>query len=249
MSLDITTPLFNDICQLIDSTRNQASRQVNSLLVLLHWQIGQRVHLAILKEERAEYGEKIIQHLANQLTMAYGRGFGSRALFRMVRFAKLYPDKQIVTTLSTLLSLSHFMELILLEDPLKRQFYTEMCRLGHWSVRELRKKIGGMLYERTTISRKPEELIEQDLKLLQERNELSQDLVFRDPYVLDFLQLSPSFSEMDLENAILDELCSFLQELGSDFCFITRQKRITIDDEDYYLDLRCEPWRAEGEGE
>ena len=237
MKYGITSNLFKEICHLIESTRARAAQHVNSALVLLYWGIGQRINLEILQEERAEYGEKIIKQLASQLTLTYGRGFSSRALFRMVRFARFYPNEQIVTTLSALLSFSHFVELILLDDPLKRQFYTELCRLEHWSVRELRKKIDSMLYERTAISHKPEELIELDLKLLQERNEISEKLVFRDPYVLDFLQLPYSFSEADLENAILDELCNFLQELGSDFCFITRQKRITIDDEDFYLDL------------
>lgn len=155
----------------------------------------------------------------------------------MVRLAKLYPEERIVVTLSPLLSWSHFIELISLDDPLKRQFYTEMSRLEHWSVRDLRKKIDGMLYERTAISHHPESVIINDLKKLQERNELTEELVFRDPYILDFLRLPTSFSESDLEDAILDELCNFLQEIGTDFCFIGRQKRITIDNEDFYIDL------------
>jgi predicted nuclease of restriction endonuclease-like (RecB) superfamily len=138
---------------------------------------------------------------------------------------------------SPLFSWSHFIELITIEDPLKRQFYTELCRLEHWSVRELRKKLDGMLYERTALSKKPEVLIEQDLKNLQQRDEPTKELVFRDPYILDFLQLPAVFSESDLETAILDQLCEFLHELGTDFCFIARQKRITIDNEDFYIDL------------
>jgi hypothetical protein len=100
MKNDVTTNLFNDIRQLIDSTRAYVAQTVNSSLVLLYWKMGQLIHIEILKEERAEYGETIIKQLASQLTLAYGRGFSSRAIFRMVRLAKMYPDEQIVTTLS-----------------------------------------------------------------------------------------------------------------------------------------------------
>ena len=155
----------------------------------------------------------------------------------MIRFSKLFSDQQIVSTAWRLLSWSHFRELTGIEEPLKREFYSEMCRIEHWSVRELVQKINGMLYERTAISHKPEQVIQQDLATLREKNEVSQDLVFRDPYILDFLSLPNAFSESNLEYAILDEITRFLQELGNDFCFIGRQKRITIDNDDYYIDL------------
>lgn len=233
----VESRLFQDISQLIESARNQVAYYVNSSMVLLHWKIGQRIYSEVLKEKRAEYGERVIKELSVQLKERYGRSFDSRALFRMVRFAKLYPEEQIVVTLSPLLSWSHFIELINLDDLLKRKFYTEMCRLEHWSVRDLRKKIDGMLYERTAISRQPETVIQEELKKLQQDNEITNDLVFRDPYILDFLELPANFSESNLEDAILDELCKFLNELGTDFCFIARQKRITIDNEDFYIDL------------
>lgn len=229
--------LFNEISQLIESAKNKVAQKINSSLVLLHWQIGARINKEILRDKRAEYGEKIIKGLAFPLQQHYGQGFSNRSLFRMVRFAKQFPEKKIVSTLSALLSWSHFMELIAFDDPLKCQFYTEMCRLENWSVRDLRKKIDGCLYERTAISKKPGKLIKQELKNLQSKNQLSQNLVFRDPYVLDFLNLPTNYSEKTLEDAILDELCQFLQEMGTDFCFIGRQKRITIDNEDYYIDL------------
>jgi len=237
MANDIVLNLFKDISQLVDSAKIRVAHYANSSLVLLYWQIGQRIYREILKEERAEYGEGIIKQLASQLNISYGRGFNARALFRMVRFAKYFSEEKIVVTLSPLLSWSHFVELIALDDVLKRQFYADMCRLEHWSVRDLRKKIDGMLYERTAISQQPRTVIQEDLKRLQQDNELTQELVFRDPYILDFLQLPTTFSESKLEDAILDELCKFLQELGTDFCFISRQKRITIDSEDFYIDL------------
>ena len=147
------------------------------------------------------------------------------------------PIAEIVQTLSGQLAWSHFQLLIPLDDALKRDFYAEMCRLERWSVRTLRAKIGKMLYERTAIAKKSEEVIRRDLQTLREEDRLTPDLVFRDPYVLDFLKLHDSFSEADVEQAILRELEAFLLELGNDFSFVARQKRITVDDQDYYLDL------------
>lgn len=239
MKKDIITinhTLIVDLKNLIEEAKNKAVTYVNSKLVLLYWKIGSKINAEILKDERGEYGEQIIKTVAKELNFLYGKGFDTRALFRMVKFAKLYQE-EIVVTLSPLLSWSHFIELIAFEDPLKRQFYEEMCRLEGWSVRQLRKKIDGMLYERTAISKAPKELIKKELQQLQKNNELTPNLAFRDPYVLDFLGLPDTFSENDLENAILNELCLFLQELGTDFSFIARQKRISIDNEDYYIDL------------
>jgi len=229
--------LFKDISQLIDSARVRVAHYANSSLVLLYWKIGSIVESEILKEDRAEYGLMIVKQLSVLLTSCYGRGFNRSALFRMVRFFKYFPDEQIVATLSRLLSWSHFVELISLDDTLKQQFYTELCHLERWSVRELRKKIDSMLYERTAISHKPEKFIKQELKELKENKSFSEELVFKDPYILDFLKLPANYTETNLENAILDELSRFLHELGTDFSFIARQKRIIIDNEDYYIDL------------
>lgn len=144
---------------------------------------------------------------------------------------------RIVATLWQQLSWSHFREILPLEDPLKRDFYAEMCRIERWSVRTLRQKIDRFLFERTAVSKKPEELIRQDLDTLRDEDRLTPDLVFRDPYFLDFLGLTGCYSEKDVEQAILRELEAFILELGTDFAFVARQKRITVDDEDYYLDL------------
>lgn len=237
MNLNIATDvLFADISRLIDTARTKVANYVDSSLVALYWRIGDKINKDILSEDRADYGQQIVKRVALQLENNYGRGFNRSSLFRMVQFAKLYPE-EIVATLSRQFSWSKFIELIAIDDSLKRQFYTEMCRIENWSVRDLRKKISGMLYERTAISQKPEKVISQELEKLQKHGKLTKDLVFRDPYILDFLQLPAEFSESDLENAILDDLTKFLSELGTDFCFIARQKRITIDNDDYYLDL------------
>ena len=155
----------------------------------------------------------------------------------MVQFVERFPDEQIVATLSRQLGWSHFKEIIPLEDQLKRDFYAEMCRIERWSVRVLRQKIDRMLFERTAISKKLEDVIQCDLKALREEDRLTPDLVFRDPYFLDFLGLTSSHDERDMERAILRELEAFILELGSDFAFVARQKRIAVDHEDYYLDL------------
>lgn len=145
--------------------------------------------------------------------------------------------EEIVQTLSAQLSWSHFVQLIPLEDPLKRDFYAEMCRLERWSVRTLRQQIDRMVFERTAVSKKPEDVIQNELEALRKEDRLSPDLVFRDPYFLDFLGLSNERKEKDVEDAILRELESFILELGSDFAFLARQKRMSVDSEDYYLDL------------
>jgi len=132
---------------------------------------------------------------------------------------------------------SHLTNIIYFEDPLKRDFYAEMCRLEGWSVRTLQKKIGGMLFERTAISRKPAALARRELQALRTEDKLTPDLVFRDPYVLDLVDLKEAYSERDLEAAILRDLERFLVEFGTDFAFIARQKRITVGKKDRFIDL------------
>ncbi len=132
---------------------------------------------------------------------------------------------------------THFKTLIYLEDPLKRDFYAEMCRIEGWSTRALAKKVQGMLFERTALSKKPDLLIRQELDALRAEDRLTPDLVFRDPYFLDFLGLKDTYAEKDLESALLREIESFLLELGGGFAFVARQKRITLDGVDYYMDL------------
>jgi len=224
--------LLTDIRLLIEAAREQTARAVNSTLVVMYWQIGKRIRADVLQNERAEYGKEIISTLSKQLTEEYGRGFGRRNLEQMVRFAEVFPDQRIAQTLSAQLSWSHFVELIPIEDRLKRDFYAEMCRAERWSVRTLRHKIGHLLFERTAVAKKPDELIEQDIAALRDEDRLAPDMVFRDPYFLDFLGLSGTqYVEKDLEDAILRELEAFILEMGTDFAFVTRQKRITVDDD------------------
>ncbi len=234
---EYTSNLVNDLRALIASTRDEVARSVNSALVLLYWRVGRRIRQDILKEKRAEYGEEILPTVSAKLVTEFGNGFSSRNLARMVRFAEIFSDLKIVSTLSTQLSWSHLVEIIPLKDGLQRDFYAEMCRIERWSVRTLRSKIGSMLFERTALSRKPAKLIKQELEVLREEDKVSPDLIFRDPYLLDFLGLKDTYSEKDLESAILREMESFILELGEGFSFVARQKRMTIGDDDFYLDL------------
>jgi predicted nuclease of restriction endonuclease-like (RecB) superfamily len=229
--------LLSDVRELIMQARAGVARAVNTGLIALYWHIGRRIRQDILKEQRAEYGEKIVSALGRRLEDEFGRGFSEKSLRHMVRFAESFPDIKIVSSLMRQLTWTHFTKIIYLAEPLKRDFYAEMCRVENWSTRMLEKKINSMLYERTALSRKPEELAAIEIKALREEDRLTPDLVFRDPYFLDFLGLRGAYSEKDLETAILRELESFLTELGGDWAFLARQKRITVDGEDFYLDL------------
>ena len=144
--------------------------------------------------------------------MEFGRGYSQANLFNMLRLAEVFPDSRIFQSLIGKLSWTHFLHIIRLDDPLKRDFYAEMCRLERWSTRALEKKIGGMLFERTALSKKPEKLAALELKQLREEDKLTPDLVFRDPYLLGFLGLKDSYAEKDLEAAILRDMESFILE-------------------------------------
>ena len=229
--------LLADIRTLIEESRRQTAIAVNMGLTFMYWRIGQRIHAEVLAGERAAYGEQIVATLSRQLVAEYGRGFAEKNLRRMVQFAQAYPDEAIVVTLLRQLSWSHFLALLPLDKPFQRDFYAEMSRIEGWSVRTLRERIDSMLYERTALSKKPDELIRQELATLRNQSEVAPALVLKDPYLLDFLGLTDRFLERDLEDAILRELETFLLELGAGFSFVARQKRIQLDGDDFYIDL------------
>lgn len=229
--------MATDISKLIDDARIHVSREYNVTQVRLYWLIGRRINEEILKFQRAHYGEQIINTISDFLTQKYGRGYSRPNLFKMLKFSKLFSDLQIVSTLSRQLSWSHFLMLCSMEDSLKRDFYIELCRVDNWSVRKLKKHIDSMLYERTALSKKPEDLIRKEITQLQEDDQVTTAMIFKDPYFLDFIGLKDSYSEEDLENAILNQITEFLQELGTGFCFVARQKRMSTSKKDRYLDL------------
>jgi predicted nuclease of restriction endonuclease-like (RecB) superfamily len=237
MELTPIKGLSEEIKSLVVSSKQQVARTINSTLTLLHWNIGKRIQTELLKSSRADYGSEIVANLSKDLTANFGRGWSKRQLHHCIRFAELYPDSSIVQTVSAQLNWSQIQLITTIDEKLKRSFYIELCRLEKWSYRQLQSRIQSMLYERTAISRKPEKTIKQDLELLKTDKIVHPDLIFKDPYLLDFLGLSDTYSEKDLESAILVELQKFITELGMDFAFMARQKRITIDRRDYYIDL------------
>jgi predicted nuclease of restriction endonuclease-like (RecB) superfamily len=234
---DAQGKLVSDIRTLIDSARQRVAATVNSEITLLYWEIGSRINRDVLAGERAEYGKQVLANLAHVLSLDFGAGWGRKQLHHCLQLAQVFPDRQIVYTLCRQLSWSHLRTLIYISEPLKREFYLEMAKVERWSVRQLQERIKSMLYERTAISKKPDETITQDLKVLRETGSISPDLAFRDPYVLDFLGLKDNYSESNLEDAILNDLQQFISELGTDFAFLARQKRLTIDNRDYRIDL------------
>lgn len=235
--LPINKGFVREIKSLIERSKQNIAVSVNAEMTLLYWQIGHRINAEVLKDNRAEYGKEIIKNLCLELIADYGGSFSEKNIRRMMQFAIVFPNLEIVVSVIRQLSWTHILAVLPIEDPLKREFYIEMCKLERWSVRTFRERIQSMLYERTVISRKPEKTIKNELVQLKDEQKMNPDLIFRDPYFLDFLGLKDTYSEKDLETAIIAELQRFIIELGSDFAFLARQKRIQIDNRDYKIDL------------
>jgi len=231
------TPLLVDLRRLIDEARQSAALAVNASLTLMYWRIGQRVGHEVLQGERAEYGARIVSTLSRQLSTEFGRSFSDKNLRHMLRFAQAFPDEAMVSALSRQLAWSQFLEIIYHKEPLAREFYAQMCAAERWSVRTLRERVGSLLFERTALSREPQALIQTELSALREQGAMTPALVLKDPYVLDFLGLNDRYLERDLEDAILRDIEAFLLELGAGFSFVARQKRIQLDNDDFYIDL------------
>ena len=237
MKLDKNKVLLNELVSLIEDGRRQLSFAANATITLTYWRVGKRINDDILKNKRAGYGKQIVETISQQLIAHYGSNYGVKNLRRMMQFAQVFDDEQIVVPLVRQLSWTHFLLLIPLKNPLQRDFYTQMCGIENWTKRTLQQKIDGMLFERTAISKKPKALIKKELAALKETNQLTPDLVFKDPYFLDFTGLKDTYSEQSLEDAILREMEKFILELGMGFTFVERQKRMIIDGEDFHLDL------------
>lgn len=229
--------LFSDVCGIIEGTRNRIASYLNTEVCMTNWYVGKRIKEDVLKNQRAEYGKQILKNLASRLSEKYGTGWGVGKLKHCVRSAYLFTEEEIGYAVRSQLTWTHMRSLMGVKDELARTFYMEMCRIEHWDTRTLDDKIDSQLYERTAISRRSEEVIKRELQNVKETNTLVPDLVFRSSYLLDILGLPDTFSEKDLEDAILSQIQLFIKEFGSDFAFLDRQKRITVDSVDYYIDL------------
>jgi len=230
--------LYSDICKLVEESRTYLASTANKTLTLMYWKPGNHINTDLLDGKRATYGKEIVSLLATQLQQQYGRrGFQERNIRRMMQFAELFSDFEIVSQAATKLSWSHFIELLSFKEAIKRDFYVTLATAENWGRDTLRSKIDGMLFERTVISGKPDKFIKTELENMRSGEAFSPDLVFKSPYFLDFTGLKDTYSEKMLEDAILNELELFIMELGVGFTFVERQKRMIIDGEDYHLDL------------
>lgn len=234
---DNTGKLFNDITLLIEKSKSRIASVVNSEITLLYWRVGKVIREEILKNQRAEYGETIVKSLSLKLTKKYGVGWSKQQLWNCLRSAETIQQPKKILELSKELSWTHIKSLIAIKDNLKREFYAALCRNEKWDTRTLDERIDSMLFERTALSKKPEKLLKKEIGLLKSSGTVTPDLVFRDPYFLNFLGLKDTYSEKDIESAILNQLQQFIIEMGNDFAFLARQKRILIDGEDFKIDL------------
>jgi len=218
--------LVEEISLLIEESKQQVVRTANSALTMLFWHVGKRVNDEILKNDRAQYGKQIIANVSVQLELKYGRNFAEKNLRRMMQFSIEFPDFEIVVPLARQLTWSHFLILIPLKSNESRIYYAKNAVENNWGKRELRNQIERKAFERNEIA---------NVQL--SANHPSLLNTFKDPYLLDFLNLQNTYLENDLEKAILRELESFILELGKGFAFMERQKRMIIDGDDFYLDL------------
>jgi predicted nuclease of restriction endonuclease-like (RecB) superfamily len=218
--------LLQELSVLIEESKQHVSRVVNSAITLLFWRVGKRINEEILNNERAEYGKQIVVTVSRHLESRFGRNFAEKNVRRMMQFASEFQDFEIVVTLSRQLSWSHFLILIPIKSAEAQLFYAKIAIDEKLGVRDLRRKIATKSFERSEIA---------NLQLAANQTDLTN--TFKDPYILDFLNLKSTYLEQDLENAILRELETFILELGKGFAFMERQKRMIIDGDDFYLDL------------
>lgn len=235
----LSDTLLADLRTLITQSRERLSATVNAELTLLYWSVGDRLQREVLAGERAAYGQQLMERTGHRLSQEFGRGFEAKNLRRMVQFANAFPRSEIVASLMRELSWTHFLQLLPLKTEAARHYYAQAAAAERWSVRELRAHIERKAFERSAIAQTHSGAVAATGTVLApaQANQARPDVVFKDPYLLDFLGLRAGYLEADVESAILRELESFILELGRGFAFVERQKRMVIDGEDHYLDL------------
>ncbi len=219
-------PLFQDLASIIEQGKSQVAVQVNSVITLVYWEVGYKINRHVLDNQRAEYGKEVIPQVATRLSNAYGSSFQEKNLRRMMQFAEVFSDYQIVAPLARQLSWTHFTIIIPIKNQDERDYYAQQSIESKWSKRELRRQLERKSFQRKEIAKL--HLYETDVEI---------QTSFKDPYFLDFLGLKEGYLENDLEGAILKELEHFILELGKGFAFVERQKRIILDGVDFYIDL------------
>jgi len=226
--------LIETMGRLIEEARGRTVRAINQEMVSLYWELGRHiVEFEQAGAERAVYGEGLLANLAERISEKFGRGFSERSLRNFRQFYLLFENRQSVPAK---LSWTHILHIMRVDLPLAREFYTRQAELEHWSTRELERQINSMLFERLALSKNKEQV----LALARDGHvpRGPADLI-KDPYVFEFLGLPEghALSETDLEERLIDKLEHFLLELGRGFCFVARQKRITVGADHFYIDL------------
>jgi predicted nuclease of restriction endonuclease-like (RecB) superfamily len=237
--------ILSDIAGLLESARRAAARSVNAVITATYWEIGRRlVEYQQQGRKRAEYGEKVLKKLSADLTSRFGRGFSERNLEQMRLFYLAWPISQTLSAKSDRsqagghfpLPWSHYVRLLSIDDPDAREFYEAEALRGGWSVRQLDRQISSMFFQRTALSKNKFKMLTKGARTKPEDRMTAEEEI-KDPYILEFLSLKDEYSESELEEALIRHLETFLLELGSDFTFVGRQKRLRIGDQWFRVDL------------
>ena len=229
----MTEQTYNTIRASVISAQNKVYSAVNSAMVLAYHEIGEQIYRACGDNDRADYGKNLLQYLSERLTTEFGQGYTVRNLRAMRQFYLCFPNRH---TLCAELSWSHYRLLMRVPDDAARAFYTEECAKSAWSVRQLERQIHTMYYQRILASR-DKVSVAKEIQSTEPKAEYEKAI--KDPYVMEFLQIKPDTHvyESDIEQALIDHLQQFLLELGRGFSFVSRQKRFTLDGQDFFIDL------------
>lgn len=224
---------YSQIRNAVITAQSKVAVTVNTAMIHAYWEIGEQIYLSCGENDRADYGKRLLEYLANELTNEFGKGFSERNLRRMRQFYLAFP---IRSTLSSKLSWSHYMLLMQIDNESRRKFYIEECEKASWSVRQLKRQIDTLYYDRILASTN-KEVVAKEIDELETKPEYEK--IIKDPYILEFLDLeaNPHFYEKDLEQALIDHLQKFLLELGRGFSFVARQQKISFDGRNFYIDL------------
>ena len=249
--------ILSDLSELLEQSRRLTARSINAVMTATYWEIGRRiVEVEQGGEERAEYGKELLKRLSKDLTDKFGRGFSVRNLRSFRMFYLSYPIRQTVSAESNEilkissakksslteiaknfpLPWSHYVRLSSVKNEYAKDFYEKEALRGGWTVRQLNRQIGSQFYERTALSKNKAAMLEKGEKAKKEDYVLPDEEI-KDPFVLEFLNLKDEYSELDLEEGIIKHLQSFLLEMGADFSFVGRQKRLRVGNSWYRVDL------------
>jgi predicted nuclease of restriction endonuclease-like (RecB) superfamily len=226
---------YNNIRTSIINAQNKIYRAVNSAIVESYWEIGEQIYRECGESDRAEYGKYVLRYLSERLTEEFGKGFDETNLRKMRQFYSVFPIRD---TVYLELGWSHYTLLMRVENPNARTFYTQECIKSGWSFRQLKRQIHSFFYERLLASHE-DESVRNEINELEPKEDVKPTDLLKEPYVLEFLELEDShnYHEKELEQAIIDHLQQFLLEMGRGFTFVARQKRFSLEGDDFYIDL------------